>query len=977
MQALFEAIREEASAANWSRGVELARDGSVAGESDDGGEITLRVTTRGGLVAPTVTLYCDDLAWECSCSQPDDPCEHVTGAVIALRQSRKQGDALPRMAQSMGHVRYEFARVTGGLALGRSIVVDDQAEPLPGSLRALASQSVKGPRFSATPADLEVDKLIVRRDGPLPNGLVPRVLAALEGCAHLRLDGEPIRVSREPVRPRVVLRDAPQGFELKLQPDDSFDESFPNAIARCGDTLRPVGASGLDGRELEALPGGKLYSFDQAPMLVTEVLPSLRERIEVEVLTRRLPDSSNERPRLLLETERRGDQLSALATLVYGSPPAARIDGGKLVPLRGALPIRDEAAESRLRTQLRNELGLTPGHRVTLGGSDAIALAAKLADWGGEVKGDAQQGFHQLGVLEPKLAIGDDGSFDVSFALDPSESEGAATPPQGTAGQASAGAVLRAWRTGESLVSLTGGGFASLPHDWLTRFGDRIADLLQARGKNERLPACALPDLAILCDDLDHPAPAVLEGLRPLLDDFEGIPSAVLPGDLRASLRDYQRHGIDWLCFLREAGLGALLADDMGLGKTLQALCAIPRRTLVVAPTSVLHGWADEMQRFRPGLSHCLYHGPNRRLDLDADVVLTSYALLRIDAEPLQAVEWRCVVLDEAQNIKNPDSKVAKAAYGLLASWRIALSGTPVENRLEELWSQLHFLNPGLLGGRSDFRNRYARPIADGDRAAGARLRTRIRPFVLRRMKREVARELPARSEVVLRCELSEAEREVYDSIRAASVPEVVKQLRSGGGVMKALETLLRLRQAACHTGLIPGQQATRSSKLDLLLERLEQAFEDGHKALVFSQWTALLDRIEPLLREAGIAFCRLDGSTRDRAGVVGGFQREDGPPVMLVSLKAGGTGLNLTAADHVFLLDPWWNPAVEDQAADRAHRIGQQRPVVIHRVVASDTVEERILSLQKRKRALAEAALGAADHAEKLGRDDLLALLE
>jgi SNF2 family DNA or RNA helicase len=271
------------------------------------------------------------------------------------------------------------------------------------------------------------------------------------------------------------------------------------------------------------------------------------------------------------------------------------------------------------------------------------------------------------------------------------------------------------------------------------------------------------------------------------------------------------------------------------------------------------------------------------------------------------------------------------------------------------------------------------RPIFGGDETAAERLRQRIRPFLLRRLKREVAPELPPRTELVLHCVLGEEERRVYETVRAATRREVVAKLaaRAEGSVMAALEALLRLRQAACHPALVPGQQAaSTSSKLELLLGRLEEAVADGHKALVFSQWTALLDRVEPLLAESRIEFLRLDGSTRDRGAVVGGFQTETGPPVMLVSLRAGGTGLNLTAADHIFLLDPWWNPAVEDQAADRAHRIGQSRPVMVHRLVAQDTVEEGILELQSKKRSLSDLAMGEADRAASLSREELLKLL-
>jgi SNF2 family DNA or RNA helicase len=536
--------------------------------------------------------------------------------------------------------------------------------------------------------------------------------------------------------------------------------------------------------------------------------------------------------------------------------------------------------------------------------------------------------------------------------------------------------VLRAWRAGESLVPLLDGGWSPLPAEWLARHGHRLVDLLEACDGERRVPRCCHPDLVALSEALERPSPPELTGLRALAAGFEALAPATLPAALTTTLRPYQERGVAWLAFLRDAGLGALLADDMGLGKTLQALCVIRPPALVVTPTSVLHNWLEEIRRHRPDLRAAVFHGTRRELDPEADVTLTTYAILRLDSERLAGRAWATVVLDESQNIKNPESQVATAAYRLRGEFRLALTGTPVENRLEELWSQFHFTNPGLLGGRRSFLERYAAPIGAGDLAAAARLRARTRPFVLRRLKSAVARDLPPRTEMVLRSELSPEERELYQAIQLATREEVVRRLEAGGGVIAALEALLRLRQAACHRALVPGQQATGSSKIDVLLEALDSVAAEGRKALVFSQWTSLLDLTEPHLRAAGIAFTRLDGSTRDRGAVVARFQQESGPPVLLISLKAGGTGLNLTAADHVFLLDPWWNPAVEDQAADRAHRIGQGRPVMIYKLVATDTVEERILVLQARKRQLAEAALGEGAAAASLTRDDLLELL-
>jgi SNF2 family DNA or RNA helicase len=667
---------------------------------------------------------------------------------------------------------------------------------------------------------------------------------------------------------------------------------------------------------------------------------------------------------MAFEVEQDGDRLRVMPTLVYGDPPRARVDGQTLAHINGALPIRDQDAERKLTHRLRDELNLVPGRRVELLGKEAFAMQNGLASW---LRTDARGANASKAVtLDAHLTI-DGARIDVELS--------------GGGRTASIGAALRAWQAGVDLVPLIGGGWGRIPMTWFDQHGERVADLLATRGDDHKVPIYALPDLAKLCADLDEPPPPELDRLKPLLGEFNGIPVSPPEPGFEGELRPYQQRGVDWLAFCRDAGLGCVLADDMGLGKTIQALAAIRGKTLVVSPTSVLFNWLAETKKFRPDLRVSTYRGARRTLETGSDVVLTSYPLLRNDTEVLAGVTWDTVILDESQTIKNPDSQVARAAYRLKAKWKMTLSGTPIENRLDELWSQLHFTNPGLLGGRTDFQERWGEPISQGDRAAAARLRERIRPFVLRRMKSEVARDLPPRTDAIMYVELDEAERVIYDAIRAATQREIVALLQAGGGVMAALEALLRLRQAACHPALLPmavrgGAAPQNSSKLERLLEALGDAVADGHRALVFSQWTSLLDLIEPHLESSGIGFTRLDGTTVDRAGVVATFQADGGPPVMLLSLKAGGTGLNLTAADHVFLVDPWWNPAVEDQAADRAHRIGQDKSVMVYRMVARDTVEERILELQDRKRALADAALADAGGAAAITRDDLLALL-
>jgi superfamily II DNA or RNA helicase len=972
----------------WSLGVKLAREGAVFGGEEKKGAITARVRASGQVVAPSVTLYPADGEWSCDCGSAVDPCAHVAAAVIALAQgqaasagARGTGPAAGAAepvpvagSRAASHIRYRFSRKDGALALNRFAVRPDGTQELVRtSLTSPAARALVEGTLQPTHGDLAVDKLVgSRQAGYFPSDRTADIFGALVGAGDVRLEDKLVKTSGETLYPLAVVRDHEDGVALIIDRDPRVTEVVVAGVGRSGDTLHALGEISLSGPRLERLPLRRHFARGQLAQLVTEVLPGLLKRIPVEILSKRLPRAGGgTRPRIMLELGQKDHTLSVTASLVYGDPPEARIAAGQLVLLGTRVPTRDEVLERELLARLRDELHLVPGRRVDFDGGDAVRFAVKLQGWkGGGAEAAERELFHK-GQLVPRFQIEDD-RFDVSFELQLDGDEKA--DPEGRS--ATPAAVIRAWRDGLPLVPLDGGGWAPLPRAWLDQHGSRVADLLAARREDGKVETAAVPALAELCDELALPRPASYARLAPLLIGFERIPDAEIPADVTAELRPYQRQGASWLAFLREAGLGAVLADDMGLGKTLQTLCALKGRTLVVCPRSVVHNWAAEMARFRPSLRPAIYHGPRRALDPTADVTLTTYAILRLDAEALADEMWDTVVLDEAQAIKNPDSQVARAAYGLNAAFRVALSGTPVENRLDELWSQLHFTNRGLLGGRGAFDERYARPIAAGTPGAAEKLRTKIRPFVLRRLKKDVAPELPPRVEAVLYCELEDTERAVYDTVRAATQKEIVAQLAKGASVLAALEALLRLRQAACHPSLVPGQFAATSAKVERLVEALEDAAADGHKALVFSQWTSLLDLVEPHLTRAGIAFVRLDGSTRDRAGVVSTFQGESGPPVMLISLKAGGTGLNLTAADHVFLMDPWWNPAVEDQAADRAHRIGQDKPVFVYRLVTKDTVEEGILALQERKRALADAALGAAGQAAAITRDDLLALL-
>jgi superfamily II DNA or RNA helicase len=981
----FREIREAADRAIWSRGVELARADRVHEVGVEPDRILLLVRAAAGERAPRVELHPELLGWDCDCGSPEDPCEHVAAAAIAWRRSREDGTPLPKAeGNAPPTIHYELEAGGEGLKL-RRFAGDGAAAPLEASLRAITRGRVAGPSFEVNDADREIDEILGDRHGEtVPRGVLPRLLSALRGLP-LRFDGAPVEIADRSLSAKVILEDAPGGFRLKLQPAATAREQVAPGLALRDGALHPVDEGSLTGRERESLPRGAFYSNDRAAELVDDILPDLEGRVLLEVRAKRLPRSrSPETPRLCVRSERVGDALRLRADIVYGDPPRARIEGsgaGTLIALGGALPVRDPRAEAVLSRRIQQQLKLPVGSSVDLRGEEAFEVAACLAAEDPPMQGSGHRDFFRAPDLGFKL--GDPGGFDPRF-----EAELAADPTRASsavvAGKA-AETVLDAWERGESWVSLDGGGFARLPSAWLERYGRVLASFLEARSprqaRKQPPPAFSLPDWAALCEASGAAPPSECESFRVRVERFGQAAPPPLPSDLRAELRSYQVEGVAWLAALRQAGLGALLADDMGLGKTLQVLCSLQGRSLVVAPTSVLSNWSHEAQRFRPGLRVCRYHGPTRRLDPQANLTLTSYAILRRDVEQLGSVLWDNAVLDEAQAIKNPDSQVARAAGALRAKWRVSLTGTPVENRLDELWSQLHFLNPGHMGSRARFSQRYAKPIEAGDETRAEELRRRIRPFVLRRLKKEVARELPQRTDLVLRVELDDEERRVYDALQIATRREVRARFADSSATaartIEALEALLRLRQAACHRGLIPGQEADRSSKVELLLEQLDTAVAEGHKALVFSQWTALLDRVEAPLRDAGIRFVRLDGSTRDREGVVASFQSDDGPPVFLVSLRAGGTGLNLTAADHVFLMDPWWNPAVEEQAADRAHRIGQDKPVFVHRLVTADSVEEKILALQERKRSAANSALAVAGATAALSRDELLELLD
>jgi superfamily II DNA or RNA helicase len=695
-------------------------------------------------------------------------------------------------------------------------------------------------------------------------------------------------------------------------------------------------------------------------------------------------------PRLLLEPDHAfvgsNPPLLAKVFYTYGSLEVSAEDPRpSVIDLEtGTLVRRDMEGEHKALVRLL-EAGVRPlqsgkGHELELS-PDVLPKVAEtlLADgWLVEVRGTS---LRSPGPPAMRVESGIDWfelSGDADFAGDKVELK----------------KILDTIRRGDRFVELSDGSKGLLPESWLETY-DSLAKLAQD-STDEGLRF--LPSQALLVDaQLALLAPPDVDKafaeLRDKLRSFDRIKPKREPRGFSGTLREYQREGLGWLSFLREFGLGGILADDMGLGKTVQVLALLrtnrtPSKStglpsLVVAPRSLVYNWIEEAARFTPTLSAAEYLGPDREQLQEKfgelDLVVTTYGTLRRDIDFLSTVEFDTVILDEAQAIKNRDSQSAKASRLLHARNRLALTGTPIENHLGELGSIFEFLNPGLLGtlpkldalagGRAPSQQELA-VLAEG-----------IRPFILRRTKAQVLKDLPPKTEQVLYCELHPEQRELYDKLRAGYQASLLGEIETkgvAGSAIQVLEALLRLRQVACHPGLVDAEwEAAGSAKLESFFEQMAEVLEEGHKLIVFSQFTKLLAYVTRHLDEKDIPYAYLDGQTRDRGEVVDRFQNDPDCNVFVISLKAGGVGLNLTAAGYVFLLDPWWNPAVEAQAIDRAHRIGQTQPVFSYRLIARDTVEEKILELQHSKKKLAETVLeGEGLPLRELTADDLRVLL-
>ncbi len=843
-------------------------------------------------------------------------------------------------------------------------------------------------------------------DRPLAidDSLVDTWLRALAEAPALRdVTDRPLRIHAEaPVEARLHYAKDADGAMLRPAwngPDGPIDALNPQILGespawiRLDDALHPLAT------RLPPATAPIRLAAAEVPIFERHYLPRLALAGTLDG-----PDAPAEpeaepgipRPQLLLE-EKSGKLVGRLGYVYAG----ARIETNDVVefvgPPTGPWETRDADSEKALKAHLKRHVPKASGGRFTFAGEAALDFLVDtlpmLAADGWEVLGEDRLAEFRIRASSPsaryRVSSGLDW-FDLETMI---EVEGEAIPWP---------ALVDALQQGKRFVRLGSGDHARLPQRWLEKHL-RLLDLLGRNARDPeaaslRIPRYQAPAIdALLAEAENVEADASWREFIDRLRGFGGIASVPVPESFQGELRPYQQQGLNYLSFLRDYGLHGILADDMGLGKTVQAaaflaaLHAAPpgdpkagrEPSLVVAPTSVLPNWAAELSRFAPDLAVLVLHGPRRDTAAigDYDVVLTTYATMRLDLETHASRIYRAVILDEAQAIKNSASQTARAARCLKARHRLCLTGTPIENDLMELWSQFAFLLPGMLGDERAFKDRYLAPIAAGDERAKAELKARVTPFMLRRLKSEVARELPPRTDIVVWCELAPAQRKAYEAVLAASRERVLAAVADKGlarSQITILDALLKLRQVCCHPQLLKTPQTMHlpSTKTEAFMETVAELVEGGHRALVFSQFTSMLAILRERLDREGVAYEYLDGRTKDRGARVERFNA-GGAPLFLISLKAGGTGLNLTGADYVIHYDPWWNPAVEDQATDRAHRIGQTREVFNYKLIAKGTIEEKLLKLQERKRELVRDILVSETSGKQLTREDLEFLFE
>ncbi|MBF0197998.1 MAG: SNF2 helicase associated domain-containing protein [Planctomycetes bacterium] len=554
--------------------------------------------------------------------------------------------------------------------------------------------------------------------------------------------------------------------------------------------------------------------------------------------------------------------------------------------------------------------------------------------------------------------------------------------------------MLEAINSNSKYILLSSGEYGLLPEQWIAK-NKHLLDMAKTEGDGMQIHKSQFLLLQQMMTNGDKHITAKsnkgmkeLKALSKLTEDFAGLEEAPPPETLIADLRSYQGSGLSWLRFLKKFNFGGILADDMGLGKTVQAIASLIEEVankdnnmnLIVLPTSLIFNWNAEFAKFAPHLKIATYAGMQRGnlSRVKADILLTTYGILRRQADEFAKVQWHYVILDEAQAIKNHKSQTATAVCNLQGKHRLSLTGTPIENNLLEMWSHMQFLNPSLLGSREQFSSYLMKQEESKENKGLQKLQKIVYPFILRRTKEDVLTDLPPKVEKDQYCTMGPRQQEFYNTLRDDFRRSLLSNIDTkgvGGSKLKVIESLLRLRQAACHPNLIDPNLSVPSTKLNYMMTSLLEAISEGHKILVFSQFVKMLEIVIRELRKEKINFTYLHGQTpiKRREEKVHEFQNDPSISVFLISLKAGGVGLNLTAADYVFLFDPWWNPAAESQAVDRAHRIGQTKNVFTYRLITKDTVEEKVLELQKHKKEMVDNVMSEdGEFVKELNKQDI-----
>jgi len=1022
--ALIDALRVEVQPTTFKKGRDVAREGRVRRWSDDGDGIR-----RGEVAGSSGEVYQVEVGLNpdgtvrsrCSCpawGEYGPHCKHAVALAYADRaeslpaprpvEPGRPADVvtLPALAKleswlgvsAAGEPSFVYRLAPAHpRASGRSWLFDvrrrDGKDGGPLSVKRFLSG---GTRLS--PADERVFGELARHESRFDGKFIlsDDDIADLLGLLRTRrvvYRGTALQFSPEPARPQIHLSSTAGGARAKIefQLPDGRTTGFDTSLLLIG-RRSTVLLEGQSAYALEPdLPARMWRAWMREPSMTfpagqveraLSFFAAHLPRIDLRLRADGLDVVEDQRPVFLLTLEGSAEKAQAQLAARYGtatvpvSPSAVHLGYAASPGGQGRTLYRRQEEVEREAGQALLALGFkydAQGSLYQATGDAAVGfwsggLGTLPADWERFLARAPKVRMRRRLRPKVRVAAGNNGWFELDARFEAEE-------------QAVDLGAVRLWlRSGRRFIPLPDGSYAEADRDALTQAADLLeeAGALPGKARTELPPyqAGALDALTALGEGARFESRA-----RTAIAEFKElsrIPSLPPPEGLTATLRHYQEDGLSWLWFLHRHGLAGILADDMGLGKTVQALALLQQArnvegagpSLVVAPTSVLPNWQREAERFTPGLRVAVWHGQDRRERVEdlagADLVLTSYALARRDRDELSKTRWRYVLLDEAQNIKNAGSATAQACKALPADHRLALTGTPLENRLSELWSIFDFLMPGFLGAEEDFAERYEQPIeVAADAGARERLRRRVQPFVLRRLKTEVAKDLPPKTETVAYCEMEPAQAALYREVLEESRAKVQESIQKVGfkrARVSILAALLRLRQVCNDPRLLklPGTGALpASAKLQRFDELVDDLLAEGHRALVFSQFTEMLRLLEAHAQGRGISFLSLDGRTRDRMARVDAFNRDDGPPIFFISLKAGGTGLNLTAADYVIHYDPWWNPAVEDQATDRTHRIGQTRAVIAYKLITRGTVEEKILALQQRKRELAQGILG------------------